>query len=344
MIPLKGKEGLPHVVGKDIQNVFQNLFKQRGKWRREVQKHVARYYTADAPRAGNSRKMVVCMADGRMHHGGLCDRLRGFVSVYSVCKAMGIDFRIYFRHPFRLEDYLLPNAVDWTVDDAEMCYNSRDAMPLFCGSNGTHVEQPFQRLWLRQNFAKDYRQVHVYTNAHIAAGKRFKPLFEELFKPSEALSRAVDGVLRETGGPFVAVTCRFQQLLGDFKEGDGQYEVLPPEERRRLMERCLQAIERIHGASGKQGGLPVLLTSDSVGFLDHATARLPYVHRVPGSLTHMDYESHSPAGAQLKSFADLLALGHAERVFLLKTGKMYNSGFPRIGALIGGKPFKLVRF
>lgn len=342
MIPLKGKEGLPHVVGKDIQNVFQNLFKQRGKWRREVQKHVARYYTADAPRAGNSRKMVVCMADGRMHHGGLCDRLRGFVSVYSVCKAMGIDFRIYFRHPFRLEDYLLPNAVDWTVDDAEMCYNSRDAMPLFCGTNGTHVEQGFQRLWLRQNFAKDYKQIHVYTNAHIENGRRFKPLFEELFRPSAGLQEAVRAVQDEIGGPYVAVTSRFQQLLGDFREGDGQYEILPPEARRQLMERSLRAIETIH--SSLRDGLPLLLTSDSVGFLDFATARLPYVHRVPGSLTHMDYESHSPAGAQLKSFADLLALSHAERVFLLKTGKMYNSGFPRIGALIGGKPFKLVRF
>ena len=29
MILLKGKEGIFHVIGKDIQNVFQNLFKQR---------------------------------------------------------------------------------------------------------------------------------------------------------------------------------------------------------------------------------------------------------------------------------------------------------------------------
>ena len=31
MILLKGKEGIFHVVGKDIQNVFLNLFKQRYK-------------------------------------------------------------------------------------------------------------------------------------------------------------------------------------------------------------------------------------------------------------------------------------------------------------------------
>ena len=48
MILLKGKEGIFHVIGKDIQNVFQNLFKQRYKWRREIRRYVASYYTEDA--------------------------------------------------------------------------------------------------------------------------------------------------------------------------------------------------------------------------------------------------------------------------------------------------------
>lgn len=339
---MRGKEGLPHVVGKDIQNVFQNLFKQRGKWRREVGKYVTQYYTPDAPRARNSRKMVVFMADGRMHHGGLCDRLRGIVSVWSVCRGMGIDFKISFRHPFRLEDYLLPAAVDWTVSDDELCYNSRDALPVFCGSNGTHVEQPFQRLWLRQNFAKDYRQIHVYTNAHIENGKRFKPLFEELFRPSAELQEAVRAVQAEIGGPYIAVKGRFQQLLGDFHEEFGNCEILPPAAQDELMERCLQAIVRIHNSP--QGGLPVLLAVESRRFIDYAMARLPYVHCIPGGMAHIDYTPDAPQDTVLKAFADLLALSRAERVFLIKTGQMYNSGFPRIGALIGGKPFRLVRF
>lgn len=342
MIPLKGKDGLPHVIGKDIQNIFQNIFKQRRKWRREVEKYVAKYYNADAPRAMNTQKTVICMIDGRMAHGGLCDRLRGFVSVYSVCKAMGIRFKIYFIYPFRLEDYLRPNQVNWIVDDKALCYNIHDSLPLFCGTNGTHVEQGFQRLWFIQNFKKEYKQIHVYTNAHIEKGKDFKLLFDELFAPTDVLLKTVDNVVAKIGGPYVAVTCRFQQLLGDFKEGNGEYEVLPSDAQYRLMERCLEAITCIHDSSGK--GLPVLLTSDSISFLEYATARLPYVHRIPGCLTHMDFASKMSNDSQLKSFADLLALSRAEKVFLLKTGKMYNSGFPRIGALIGGKPFKLVRF
>ena len=55
MILLTGKEGLIHRTGKEIQNVFQNLFKQRGKWRREAAK-LSHYYSMDAPRAQNAKK------------------------------------------------------------------------------------------------------------------------------------------------------------------------------------------------------------------------------------------------------------------------------------------------
>ena len=105
MILITGKEGIVHQTGKEIQNVFQNLFKQRGKWRREAAK-LSPYYSMEAPRAQNERKQVICMFDGRMHHGGLADRLRGIISTDYVCKQKGYDFRIYFVHPFCLEDFL----------------------------------------------------------------------------------------------------------------------------------------------------------------------------------------------------------------------------------------------
>lgn len=80
MILLKGKEGIFHIIGKDIQNIFQNLFKQRYKWRREIKRYVASYYTEDASRAINQEKEVIYMVDGRMHHGGIGDRLRESVN------------------------------------------------------------------------------------------------------------------------------------------------------------------------------------------------------------------------------------------------------------------------
>lgn len=340
MVLLLGKEGLFHVIGKDIQNVFQNLFKQRNKWRREVRKYVSQYYSADTPHATNSGKMVICMCDGRMKHGGLGDRIRGIVSVYSVCKANGIQFKIYFNSPFRLEDFLRPNKVDWVVGDEDICYNSEDAFPVFCGSNGTHVEMPFQRRWLAKNFNKNVKQVHVYTNANLERGKGFKACFDELFCMTEELDGLVGSCLKDIGESYISVTCRFQQLLGDFAEGN--YTILSPDEQQKLMERSLREIERIYDYMRVKH--PILLTSDSIRFLDYASSKLKYVHRVPGRVVHMDYSSDANNLLHLKSFADMMMISKAEKVYLLKSGMMYNSGFPRIAAKIGNRPFKLIRF
>ena len=175
MILIRGKEGLIHRTGKDIQNVFQNLFKQRGKWRRKA-KELAPYYSTDAPRLpeDGSPKKVICLFDGRIDHCGMTDRLRGIVSAYDVAKQLGYDFRIWFVNPFRLEDYLLPNEVDWRIDESEISYNPADSHVMYCGSNDTHVERFFQRLWFKKCFQEAPRQVHVYTNAHLLPyGQRF---------------------------------------------------------------------------------------------------------------------------------------------------------------------------
>jgi len=338
MILWLGKEGVFHVVGKDIQNVFQNLFKQRGKWRREVRKYVTKYYMADAPRAVSKEKAVVCMVDGRMHHGGLGDRLRGIVSVYSVCKRLGIDFKIYFVSPFQLDTFFTPNDVHWKISKEELCYNTADAFPLFCGTNGTHVERPFQRRWFVKNFKCNVKQIHVYTNAILLRSAEFQRHFNELFTLSPLLRNAVDTVHKDIGRIYIGVTCRFQQLLGDFEEGN--YETLSAKAQDALMDDAGREIEKIFQSHKK----PMLLTSDSIRFLQYMSDRADYVYTIPGNLVHMDYSDKSDTQLHLKSFTDLMALSGAEKIYLLKSPKMYNSGFPRIAALIGNKPFKLIRF
>ena len=340
MILITGKEGIVHRTGKEIQNVFQNLFKQRGKWRRKAAE-LAPYYTEDAPRAKNTRKQIICMIDGRMHHGGLADRLRGIVSSYYVCKAMGYDFKIHFVHPFRLDDFLLPGEVDWQIADDDICYNSKDAKPMFCGSNATLVEPFFQKLWFKKNYGEDVRQVHVYTNAHLLPrGSRFGDCFHELFRPSPALEKALRQYSEDLKGGYYVMTLRFQQLLGDFKE-EQQFTILPPAGQQELMERCVAQIEKVYARLPKKR---VLLTADSRKFLDYAKERLDFVYVVPGVVAHMDWSSDIPFDVNLKSFIDFFMISRAERAFLLQTGKMYNSGFPRRAAQVGHVPFKHVRF
>jgi len=340
MIVIRGKEGVVHRTGKEIQNVFQNLFKQRGKWRRHVTL-LAPYYTETAARAKNKQKQIVCMIDGRMHHGGLTDRLRGIVSAYSVSKDLGYDFKIHFVHPFRLIDYLVPNKVDWQIADGDVCYNSKDARPMFCGSNGTFVEPFFQRLWFKKKYKEPVSQVHVYTNAMLLPrGNGFHDCFHELFRPSVALEKALASHMETLMGGYYAMTFRFQQLLGDFKE-EPQFTILSADEQQVLMDRCLAQIDCVCAKLEKKR---VLLTADSRKFLDYAQQRLDYVYVVPGAVAHMDWSSDIPFDVNLKSFVDFYMISRAERVFLFQTGKMYNSGFPRRAAQVGNVPFKHIRF
>ena len=340
MILIRGKEGLLHRTGKEFQNVFQNLFKQRGKWRRKAAE-MNHYYSTEAPRARNERKQVICLFDGRTDHYGMTDRLRGIVSAYYVSKEMGYDFRIWFVNPFRLENYLEPNVVDWRIADDAISYNPQDSRIMYCGSNGTFVEPFFQKLWFKKCFREALRQSHVYTNAHLLPrGKKFGQLFNELFKPTEKVEQVVRQYTEPLGGPYYTVSLRFQRLLGDFHERDG-YDI-SPDEQQQLMDRCVEKIEAVNRRWGN--GRKCMLMSDSVRFLEYAASRLDYVSYVPGKVQHIDFYDNTGDDVNIKLFADILIISRAERAFLLQTGRMYNSGFPRRAAQVGNVPFKHIRF
>lgn len=340
MILILGKEGILHTLGNDIKNVFQNFFTMRGRWQREGDELLI-HYSKDAPHATNQRKMIVCMLDGRRDHGGLADRLRGIVSTYYVCKKLGYDFRINFVHPFPLIDYLVPNTYDWRVSQDELCYNADDAEPMFCGSQATHVEPKFQELWIRKRCLHANKQLHVYTNALIfPKSKKYGELFQELFRPSDRLEEALGRYAEHLKGGYVTMSLRFIGLLGDFVEKDGRQ--ISPEEQQRLMDRCVAKIRSLYDS------LPVkkkvLLTSDSVRFLKYAGKRLDFIYYIPGDVVHIDFYEGKSEDINMKLFVDMMLISRAEKAYLLQTGKMYNSGFPRRAAQAGGVPFKHIRF
>lgn len=340
MILIRGKEGLLHRTGKEIQNVFQNLFKQRGKWRRKALE-VAPYYTPDAPRATNTCKQIICMYDGRMDHGGIADRLRGVVSSYDVAKRLGYDFRIFFDHPFLLEDYLVPAAIDWRITKEELCYNPEDAEAMFCGSNGTLVEPFFQRLWFKKRFREAHKQLHVYTNALLLPrSKRYGELFRELFRPSPRLEAALAQYSEPLKGGYITVSLRFIGLLDDFTERDGKH--ISPKEQQQLMERCVAQIQKLHDKKSEKKR--VLLTSDSTRFLKYAAEQLDFIYYIPGDVVHIDYQDQTSDDINMKLFVDMLLISRADEAYLLQTDKMYNSGFPRRAAQISGIPFHHIRF
>lgn len=321
-------------------------FYREYRFKRYVRRHLQRYYTPQAPRAANGRKTIVAMFDGRRAHGGLADRLRSMATVYAYCREHGLDFRIHFTSPFRLEEYLLPNRYDWRIAPEEISYNSRDARAVYIDPARDHAERDkiFQRRIAHKFFSQPYRQIHVYTNMYYEEA-RFGELFHELFRPTAALQRIVDeqeAMLRQDGKEFVAVSTRFCELLGDFREhADRPPQALAPQRQEELMERCCRCIEAIRNAHPEAGA--VLVTSDSRKFLDRA-AQLAGVKVLPGRIGHLDVEDGDAAEVHRKTLSDFLVLARAAKLYLLVAGGMYRGNFARRAAQAGGRPYEEVIF
>lgn len=296
------------------------------------------------------RREVVAMVDGT-GHGGLTDRLRNALSVYSYCKTHGERFRLYYSHPCDLRQILEPNKYDWSIDNKDLTFSVYDSkeLKLTVDVLGTthysraQIHDINARHWLHQLSSalkgNKHTQFHVHGNSYLAEGHQ-AALFAELFNPTALLQQRLDAVRSSLPAEYEAVTLRFQNLLGDFKEYG--YMPLPENEQECLITICLDKIEELY-AEGYFSTKQLLVTTDSSTFLERAS-RLTYVHTIPGRLAHIDNIVGDGLEESLKSFTDLLMLSQSSRVTLLQTGRMYRSGFPKFAAELGGVEFRLVEF
>lgn len=273
---------------------------------------------------------VICMLDGKIHHGGLTDRLRGILTIYRETKKRKLPFYISWTSPFRLEDYLLPAEVDWRIDSEDIVYEKEYAFPFF-----NDDETDFHSA-LRMKFGlKQIRpQIHVYSNADNAKGE-YRELFRELFRPSEALKREVESHQEKLGEKYDAYTFRFLQLLGDFR--DCNPNILSESEALALIEKC--GAELLNLINQPDSASRILVTSDSKRFLDYVGKLDPRIYIVPGEIRHIDFYNNSPDSVWMKTFTDQFLLMGARKVTRMCSGKMYKSGFPRFAAEIGGAKF-----
>lgn len=293
-----------------------------------------KFYSSDTV-SNNIVDGAVYMADGRMLHGGLTDRIRGILTTYEYLRDRGIPFFIHWVHPFNLEDYLVPSgAVDWRISPEKISFSRREAFPVVIMESLRPQTHVVNRLRLKMALSGRLRQTHIYSNADNAKGQ-YRRLYAELFKPSELLQREVDRHLGGIGAKYWTMTFRCRNLLGDFEEHDNT--VLAPDEQAGFMDRLMQEFRAI--AENLPKGYKVLVTSDSKKLLDFMKARDRRIYVVPGDVKNIDLMKGEYRAAWLKTFIDQQLIMHAERVYLMQTGSMYKSGFPRFAAEIGGKPF-----
>ena len=304
-------------------------------WAADVVSWVIKYrnlqhrYKENMP--STSTEGVVYMADGSILHGGLSDRLRGMVSLYSYCIERGIKFYIHHTSPFNLVDYLIPNDYDWSLDEGNLSFDSAISKPLVVRPVSESCDRYFE-----ERLAAHYNkpQLHVYSNVTYREDL-FAKNFNTLFKPSRPLQNIIDRVLSQIGDDYVSITFRFQQLLGDFKEG--KYKTLDDASKQHLINKCLLAIEQVYKSNNVA---TVLVTSDSKMFLEKAQQTYEYVVIIPGEVKHIDYTDEKQNLAYIKSFADLFVISKAKKVYFYSTSEMYGeSTFAETGALIGGTEY-----
>ena len=290
------------------------------------------YYSDTSEEIGSGcRQGIVCMYDGRILHGGLTDRLRGVLSTYREARRRRIPFYISWTHPFRLEDYLEPTLVDWRIPVESLTYSSRVAFPVMIQD----CRKLSNALRLRAALRRRLPQTHVYSNSYNAKGE-YASLYRELFQPTASLRREVEFHRRHLGDNYVSFSFRFLQLLGDFEDVCG--ETLPPYEQTALLGRVTDEFRRMLTAVPPEWR--VLVASDSRRFLSIAPSVDHRIYVVKGDVKHVDVGASEGSDVWMKTFVDQQLISGARKVWLMRTGKMYRSGFPSFAAEVGGVPFE----
>jgi len=291
-----------------------------------------KYYNS-SPAKNKQNTRYICMIDGLFLQGGLSDRFKGMISLYAFCKQRNINFGIFFKDPFLLTDYLLPNKYDWVVNENTLKYNIYETRVFY-----NFVEYKGSRL-LKLSTNK---QLHYYGNRDLLeilnktgnTNYLWGELFLELFKPTPAFEEQIIFHLNKLGNHFYSAVFRFQQLLGDFREYD--FPVLNKIEKEILINRCTVALCDL---KMKLNGVNILVTSDSVTFLEHIST-IEGIYTIPGKVVHIDVSKGETYNVYLKSFLDFFVLSNSIKVFSIGTNQMYASEFPMYAAKVNNVPYE----
>lgn len=278
----------------------------------------------------------VYMADGKMVHGGLFDRLKGAISIYALSKVHGKKFGIYFKEPFELEKYLKPSKYDWKVEDNNVIYCYPISRPVIAYSEN---RRPNRLLKERKG------QIHFYFGGDMLGfinqkyGTNFiwTSLFNELFTPSDILNNYVGSIIKDIGSSYNAVHLRFVNLLGDNIEKN-RYPELEKEEKLKLIEYCVKRVSDLYILS-QNDGRRLVVASDSKSFLEILKYQVPEVYIVSGDVNHLDKAESASKDAFLKLFTDVFLLAGSEVVYSIIGKGLYSSAFPEYSAKIGGNMF-----
>lgn len=316
---------------KEELRIIKDVF-----WREP--KFISKYYTLKSSKSSTNDDLVF-MADGRLAHGGLFDRMKGIITIYAVSLVQRKKFMINFSEPFLLEDYLVPNKYDWRLDQERITHSFPDSRPVIAYGEIVDVRRLLKNRKCQTHYYYGTNLLNVINKKY---GKDFEwgVLYRELFKPSDHLQKHLNVYKKEIGSDYYAAHLRFMNLLGDGVETPNN-PCLPEETKSQLIDKCINVLlelQRKHSADGQR----MMLASDSMTFLNVIEEKMPEVYIIPGEVKHIDTAGKTKDAENLKVFIDLYMLAGAERVYSIVSEGMWASAFPEYSAVIGGKPFERI--
>ena len=293
-----------------------------------------RYYKFSfSPR---KKEMLISVIDTRRNCQGLADRFKGIISIYALSKALEMEFRCIYTHPFQLTNYLIPNEYNWLPKKDEISNSIKNVRFRILRKELTLKRLirvfPTKKQW------QIYANVDYIEEINRTYNKEFQwgILFHELFKPTEELEQQIQYQLSQIKGQeFIACGFRFQSMLGDFNEYNAKS--LSEIEKEILIEKNITALKEVVD----NVNCPVLVTSDSTTFLSRAE-RLDKVFTLPGKIVHVDCVIDEQKEVYMKLFVDFFMLSNAKKVYSIGTKKMYPTNFPVYAAKINNIPFERI--
>ena len=311
---------------------------------------------------GESRQTLIFMADGKWMHGGLTDRLRGMASAYKFATEHNLDFKIFHTSPFLLQEILQPNEVDWIIDEHEISHNCEIAKPVLLYREDFNNDSALER-----QLDSRHKQFHLYSCVD-TVGEEFPKYFNELFKPTPLLENELAHYSELLGSSYTAISFRFQNKLGDFKEYT--FKELPENDKRDLKNAAMNVLKNEmphHPRQARTGvghdksdatlscppvsGHPplvnetskILVTADSPTFLAEVEY-LPNIVTIKGKSIHIDFNNSKNATDYLKAFTEFFLISKASKAKLYRNRKYktYPSNFPKYAATLGHVPYEIV--
>lgn len=276
-----------------------------------------------------NRNVLYMVFDPERRYPGLADRLKAVVALYNMAKYNGYEFKFYWKTPFPIADYLIPQKdLEIGIDDLE--YSLIDTRIIT------------EKNWADNSTFEKNKQYHCYLIAGNEMPKRFlntgeswAGLFNEMFVPSDELESAYKATEAERG-LYVSVHLRFVNALERFENTFFDNYIESEEERKKLIEKCKRGIMQIVEANK---GKDVYVFSDSKLFLEQLKD-MP-VHVLGAENIKHSGNSASKDGA-FKTLLDLIFMSRGEKVYRINAKELYNySGYAPLAAAISDIPFEI---